>query len=330
MNKNNIIMAAAAAILFVGAAGVAVAGAQGSPHDGDSDNNNRVQHVTIEINKIATTVNTSRNNPNKNSDANANVNVNQAKNSNASLNTNANQNGNSNSNGNANNNTNTNANNSTAAASALSGASASSSSEGGGGGSSEVTVDGDEAPASSAAPIFLSVGDDTCMGSGGLGVQSANIGLSLGSTWTDSNCVMLRNARELKNQGHDKAAKARLCMNEDNALAFELAGEPCPRALPSTQAALERIREWNPDYQRVAAQPVQLAALDGAASVAGRPAADGQDVALLAVPDSHEESEWLSSGFGSLASMVRVVFEGLASGISENTIMTTTSMDGIE
>ena len=122
------------------------------------------------------------------------------------------------------------------------------------GGSASASVDSDDDATSSAAPIFLSTGDDTCMGSSGIGVQGMEFGFSVGSSWTDENCVMLKNARELKNQGHHKAAKARLCMNDENALAFEMAGEPCPRALPSTQAAIAQLRDWNPDYQ-VAAEP---------------------------------------------------------------------------
>jgi hypothetical protein len=52
------------------------------------------------------------------------------------------------------------------------------------------------------------------------GGQGASFGFSLGSTWTDENCKMLKNASELKSHGHHAAAKARLCMDDDNALAF--------------------------------------------------------------------------------------------------------------
>ena len=82
------------------------------------------------------------------------------------------------------------------------------------------------------------------MGSTGIGGQGMSFGFSIGTTWTDRNCVMLKNAREMKNQGHDKAAKARLCMDEDNAIAFELAGTPCPRKLKSAQNAVAKIKFW--------------------------------------------------------------------------------------
>jgi len=287
MQKNNIVIAAAAIAFLVGATDAAMAHSQGGqrPPNG-SGANNGVQKVNVKIDNLVIAAN------NVNVKASNNVAVNANSSANTAANTNTSDNANTNTN------SSTNTNNSSA------GVAATSSANGGdGGGSSSATVDGDDAAASSAAPIFLSVGDDTCMGSGGLGVQGANVGVSLGSTRQDSNCVMLKNARELKNQGHDKAAKARLCMDEDNALAFELAGEPCPRALPSTQAALAKIRAWNPDYERVAAAPVQLASLDRDA---------GSEQVAIIPPDSHEEANWLSEGVDSVVGMVKAVFHALS------------------
>jgi hypothetical protein len=130
---------------------------------------------------------------------------------------------------------------------------------GSGGGSSSVSAEGDDTPASGAAAVYVTTSDDTCMGSSGVGGQGDAFGFSVASAWTDSNCIMLKNARELNAQGYPKAARARLCMNEENALAFELAGQPCPRALPSTQAALAKIRAADPAYLAAAEVPVQLA-----------------------------------------------------------------------
>ena len=118
-----------------------------------------------------------------------------------------------------------------------------------GGGSSTVRVESDEDPASSAAGVFLATSDDTCMGSSGAGGQGMGFGFSIGSAWTDPNCIMVKNARELKAHGHDRAARARLCMDDDNAMAFELAGEPCPRELKSTQNAIAKLMELNPNYR---------------------------------------------------------------------------------
>jgi len=283
------IIAAAAIALMVGATDPAMAhGPSGQPSSGDSGivNNNGVQRVNIKINNTAVVAS------NKNEDTNNNI----AANTNTNTNTSTSDNTNASTNSNTGSTSNINTNNGGASASATSGS---------GGGASEGTVEGDEAAASSAAPIFLSTGDDVCMGSSSVGGQAAEFGFSVGSTWQDSNCVMLKNARELKNQGYDKAAKARLCMNEDNALAFELAGEPCPRALASTQAAIAKIRAWNPDYEPardVAMAPVQVAALDGPA---------GGQLAVLP-PASKTDAAWLSGGFESFVAAVKAFFHTLA------------------
>lgn len=148
----------------------------------------------------------------------------------------------------------------------------------GGGGASDVSVDGgDEAPASSAAAVYVTTSDDTCMGSSSGGGQAESFGLSVGAAWTDSNCIMLKNARELHAQGHHKAAKARLCMDEDNAMAFELAGEPCPRALASTQAAIAKLRAADPSYVAAGESAMQLAMLGDGAGGVGAVADGGSD-----------------------------------------------------
>jgi hypothetical protein len=141
------------------------------------------------------------------------------------------------------------------------------------GASVSVAAEGDEAAASGAAGIYVTTSDDTCMGSSGVGGQGGTFGFSVGSTWTDSNCIMLKNARELQAQGHHKAARARLCMDEDNAMAFELTGQPCPRQLASTQAVLAKLRAIDPDYVAAAEPGLQLAALGNA----GRDAAGADE-----------------------------------------------------
>ena len=245
---------------------------------------------------------------NSNGNANTSRNASVAANGNTTTNTNTNQNAAADSNGN------TNANVSEGSASASAAANVASDSSGGG--SSSVSVDGDEAAASGAAPIFLSTGDDTCMGSSGLGVQGLEFGASLGTTWTDTNCVMLKNARELKNQGYDKAAKARLCMNDENALAFELAGEPCPRALASAQAAIAKIRQWNPEYQAAAAPGPQFATTGEAASLASAGTAD-------------QDGEWMAPKIDGFIAMVRSVVDHLTADVSGGA-GDTYPMDGIE
>ena len=242
MNKKTAIAVMAAAAFFIG---VAEANATCGSCGGSSGGGN--------------TVNIDNSNQANNSNSGMNNNFNNVTNNNnntiANTNTNTNTNNNNNTNNNPNTNTNTNNNTNNNDSNASSNSS---------GNSTSVSVGGDEAAASGAAPVYLTSSNDTCMGSSGIGGQGMSFGFSLGTTWTDSNCIMLKNARELKSQGHEKAAKARLCMDDDNAMAFELAGEPCPRALQSSQAAVAKIRDYNPDYMTArtdaAQDPTQTAA----------------------------------------------------------------------
>ena len=74
----------------------------------------------------------------------------------------------------------------------------------------------------------LTSSNDTCMGSTSGGIGVAGFGFSLGSTWTDKNCTMLKNSRELWNMGMRAAAMARMCMDSENKEALELTGFTCP------------------------------------------------------------------------------------------------------
>lgn len=77
-----------------------------------------------------------------------------------------------------------------------------------------------------APPIITS--NDTCMGSMSAGAQGAGFGISLGTTWTDDNCLMLKNSREMWAMGLKDAAIARMCMDKKNAKALGAAGVKCP------------------------------------------------------------------------------------------------------
>jgi hypothetical protein len=66
------------------------------------------------------------------------------------------------------------------------------------------------------------------MGSVSGAVNFAGFGVGGGTTSTDQNCVMLKNARELWNMGMKAAALARLCMDADNKTALEITGFKCP------------------------------------------------------------------------------------------------------
>lgn len=80
-----------------------------------------------------------------------------------------------------------------------------------------------------AAPNLTS-SNDTCMGSTSVGTTMMGFGISFGTTWTDKNCVMLKNGRELWNMGMRHAGLARLCMDSLNRRALEQTGFACPES----------------------------------------------------------------------------------------------------
>jgi hypothetical protein len=77
-----------------------------------------------------------------------------------------------------------------------------------------------------AAPLTASNG--TCMGSSSAGAQGAALGVSFGTTWTDSSCDIRYDAEALRAAGLPIAARARLCQKPEIAKAMEAAGTPCP------------------------------------------------------------------------------------------------------
>jgi hypothetical protein len=80
-------------------------------------------------------------------------------------------------------------------------------------------------PSMSGPPLVSS--NDTCMGSASGAVTAPGFGVSVGKTYTDTNCVMLKNSRELWNMGMKAAALARMCMNEENRDSLEMTGFVC-------------------------------------------------------------------------------------------------------
>lgn len=99
-----------------------------------------------------------------------------------------------------------------------------------------ITFEGTNIPSTQTIKNVPSIGgpaltssNDTCMGSTSGGVAVAGFGFSLGSTWTDKNCKMLKNSRELWNMGMRAASMARMCMDAENKEALELTGFVCPQ-----------------------------------------------------------------------------------------------------
>ena len=101
-----------------------------------------------------------------------------------------------------------------------------------------VTVNGDTVtykaqdrnPVSTAYAAPLTASNGTCMGSTSGGIQGIGLGISVGSTWTDSSCDMRYDAEALRAAGLPGAAQARLCQKPEIAVAMEDAGTPCPKS----------------------------------------------------------------------------------------------------
>lgn len=81
-------------------------------------------------------------------------------------------------------------------------------------------------PSAFAAPLTSS--NDTCMGSSSGAVAAPGIGVSFGTTWTDTNCQMLKNSRELWNYGMKEAALALMCTDKKVREALTVTGYKCP------------------------------------------------------------------------------------------------------
>ena len=77
----------------------------------------------------------------------------------------------------------------------------------------------------------LATSNDTCMGSSSGSVNGPGFGVSIGSTWSDANCKLLKNSRELWNMGMKAAAMALMCTDVANRDALEITGFECPQSL---------------------------------------------------------------------------------------------------
>jgi len=77
----------------------------------------------------------------------------------------------------------------------------------------------------------LTTSNDTCMGSTSGSINAAGFGIGLGTTWTDDNCVMLKNSRELWNMGMKAASMALMCTDIRTRRALQVTGFQCPNTL---------------------------------------------------------------------------------------------------
>jgi hypothetical protein len=83
----------------------------------------------------------------------------------------------------------------------------------------------------------LTSSNDTCMGSVSVGGSGPGFSIGIGSTYTDNNCIMLKNSRELWNMGMKGAAMALMCNDRLNREALELTGYICPQTERDKKAA---------------------------------------------------------------------------------------------
>jgi hypothetical protein len=99
----------------------------------------------------------------------------------------------------------------------------------------------------------LTTSNDTCMGSTSASANSAGIGLSFGTTWTDEHCKRLKMSRELWNKGMKAASLAMDCMDAAAQAALEMTGTKCPQSM----TADERMTAYGPQASTAGApQPV--------------------------------------------------------------------------
>lgn len=92
----------------------------------------------------------------------------------------------------------------------------------------QVAVNESERPVASAVATGLVAANGTCMGSTSAGAQGVTIGLTVGTTWTDSSCDARFDAQSLTALGHPTAALARLCQKAEIRQAVEATGQRCP------------------------------------------------------------------------------------------------------
>jgi outer membrane protein OmpA-like peptidoglycan-associated protein len=99
--------------------------------------------------------------------------------------------------------------------------------------------------ASTAFAPSLVATDDTCMGSRSFGVQAMSFGVSFATTWQDTQCTRLKNARQLRVLGYPEAAIQLLCMDDEVREAMRRAGTPCDMMI--RQIRLDATEEPEPE-----------------------------------------------------------------------------------
>lgn len=95
-----------------------------------------------------------------------------------------------------------------------------------GGNSINISGDIERNPVSSAYAPALTASAGTCMGSTSAGGQGSTFGISFGTTWTDKECNIRKNAMLLQGMGYVHAAKHYLC-DQDEAMREAMGADLC-------------------------------------------------------------------------------------------------------
>lgn len=83
-------------------------------------------------------------------------------------------------------------------------------------------------PPSAIAPQISTGSGDLCTVGVAGAVQTQILGISAGTTFTEENCVRLKNAKALYDMGMKVAAVSVMCQDENIFNAMMMAGTPCP------------------------------------------------------------------------------------------------------
>ena len=84
-------------------------------------------------------------------------------------------------------------------------------------------------PPSAISPQFSSGSNsDLCTIGVAGAVQTQILGISAGTTFTEENCIRLKNAKTLYDMGMKVAAVSMLCQDPNTFYAMKMAGTPCP------------------------------------------------------------------------------------------------------
>ena len=98
-------------------------------------------------------------------------------------------------------------------------------------------------PPSAISPQINVSNSDLCTVGVAGAVQTQILGISMGTVYTEKNCLLLKKSKQLYNLGMRVAAVSVLCTDRDVFLAMKNSGTPCPVDGLTGQAAADRWEE---------------------------------------------------------------------------------------